>query len=95
MDPSADCDQERSVPEDAPLRFGEFLAISAMMPDFAYLPLEHWSRNRSFALSSNGTPFRTGLGRVGRAFTRAPLRFAKFAVATFIAVVTWPGSAED
>jgi hypothetical protein len=82
-----DHDGEPSVPEAAPLRFGEILAASAMMPEFGSLPLECWPEYRYSALRINGARS-NGLRFASRSFMRALLRFAKITVAALLVAVT-------
>jgi hypothetical protein len=83
----ADRDQEPSAPEAAPLRFGEILAASTMMPEFASLPLESWPEYRYSSLRSNVVRSK-GPGFSSRPFTRAILRFVKITVAMLIGAAT-------
>ena len=78
-----DRDQEPYVPEAAPLRFGEILAASTMMPEFASLLLECWPGYRYSALYSNGGCSRRS-GVPSRSFTRALLRLVKITSPRFL-----------
>lgn len=77
-------DPEPSVPEAAPLRFGEILAASTMMPDLA---LECWPGYRYSDRRSNDARSEAS-GFSSRSFTRALLRFVKITVAALLAAVT-------
>jgi hypothetical protein len=81
-----DCHKGPSVPEATPLRFGEILAASTMMPELASLPLECWPEYRYSAVSNNRARSKA-LGFSGRSLTYALLRFVKIAVANSIAAV--------
>jgi hypothetical protein len=78
-----DCDQKPPVPEAVPLRFGEILAASTMMPELASLPLESWPGHRYSALRSN-CECSTGSGFWSRSFTPALLRFVKTKLAAAV-----------
>jgi hypothetical protein len=82
-----DHDQEPSIPGATPLRFGEILAASTMMTEFASLPLECWPGYRHSVQRSDHAHSR-GSGLSGRSFMRVLLRFVKITVATLAAVVT-------
>jgi hypothetical protein len=82
----ADCYKDPSVPEATPLGFGEILAASTMMPEFASLPLECWPEYRYSAASNNRARLKV-LSFSGRSFTHALLRFVTITVANSIAAV--------
>jgi hypothetical protein len=82
-----DHDQEPSAPEATPLRFGEILAASTMMTEFASLPLECWPGHRYTALRNDHACSKAS-GFSIRSFMRALLRFVKITVAALITAVT-------
>jgi hypothetical protein len=82
-----DHDQEPSVPEATPLRFGEILAASTMMTEFASLPLECWPGYR-YSVPRSDHACSKGSGFSGRSFMRALFRFVKITAATLTAAVT-------
>jgi len=67
---------EPSTSEDAPLRLGEILAASTMMPEVAGLPFELWLGYRHRGPQNNGGRSE-GSGFFHRAFKRVLLMFVK------------------